>query len=202
MKKLLVMCMILSFMIGCGNETDGTQTQSIENKVDAAFIPSEAGRSSAATDDFVDISSSEWGEYIKVVREYLHLRTKAVLEKDINVLWKQFPQLAHHMDRKTGINVEQDELDHLKSFKLLDANYNEESNDRIQVKKLGSNKAVVLVHTEITYLLDNYDISGGELLISLHVQRNHESDPWTVVKTDEYTLSEYKEWVKNKQSKS
>lgn len=186
MKKLLVMCMILSFMIGCGNETDGTQTQSIENKVDAAFIPSEAGGSSAATDDFVDISSSEWGEYIKVVREYLHLRTKAVLEKDINVLWKQFPQLAHHMDRKTGINVEQDELDHLKSFKLLDANYNEESNDRIQVKKLGSNKAVVLVHTEITYLLDNYDISGGELLISLHVQRNHESDPWTVVKTDEY----------------
>ncbi|UNK20648.1 hypothetical protein MNQ98_11805 [Paenibacillus sp. N3/727] len=202
MKKLFVMCMILSFVIGCGDETGGTQTQSIENKVDAAFAPSEAGKSSALTDDFSDISSSEWGEYIKVVREYLHLRTKAVLEKDINVLWKQFPQLALNMDQNTGINIEQQELDHLKSFNLLDANYNEESNDRIQVKKLGSNKAVVLVHTEITYLLDNYDISGGELIISLHVQRNHETDPWAVVKTDEYTLPEYKEWVKNKQSKS
>jgi hypothetical protein len=43
-------------------------------------------------------------------------------------------------------------------------------------------------------LRDDFDISGGELLIEVLLQKK--DDGWTVVQTDEYTLEEYKEWIK------
>lgn len=77
---------------------------------------------------------------------------------------------------------------------MLDANYNIESNDRIKVKKINDNEVVVLIHGSIIYLRNDFDISGGEYLIKIFLE--HKDNHWTVIKTDEYTLPEYKEWMK------
>ncbi len=55
---------------------------------------------------------------------------------------------------------------------------------------------IVLVHGSLLYLLDDFEETGGEYLMKVFLKRNGEQ--WDVVKTDEYTLLEYKEWIKQK----
>ncbi|WP_374724438.1 hypothetical protein [Calidifontibacillus erzurumensis] len=45
-------------------------------------------------------------------------------------------------------------------------------------------------------MLDDFEETGGEYLMKVFLKRNGEQ--WDVVKTDEYTLLEYKEWIKQK----
>ena len=79
---------------------------------------------------------------------------------------------------------------------MLDANYDIESYERIKVKTINENEAIVLVHGSIVYLRNDFDESGGEYLIKVFLEQKDKH--WTVVKTDRYTQSEYKEWVNEK----
>jgi hypothetical protein len=172
----IVVCFSLS---GCLNS--GENVQSEEFKGDS--------------EGFMEPDSSDWVEFIKPVREYLYYRTGAVLKNDIQILWDQYPKLKENIDVDKGINVEKMEVDSLnESFKLVDANFTEERNDRIKLKEIGEREVVVLVHGGISYIRDDFEETGGEILIKLYLEKvgNH----WIIVKTDEYTLPEYKEWIK------
>jgi hypothetical protein len=144
---------------------------------------------------FVEPEPSDWVEYMKPLREYMYYRTQSVLNNDINILWDKYEGLKDNIDRKVGINAEKYEVESLnENQKFIDANYNIESYDKIKVNKSNDKEVAVLVRGSITYLGNDFDESGGEYLIKVFLM--HKDNEWTVVKTDEYTLSEYKEWIK------
>ena len=148
--------------------------------------------------EFIEPEPSNWTVYMKPIREYMYYRTQAVLNDDIHILWERYPELQQNMDLKQGVNVENNEVASLNGgFDLLDANYNVESYERIKVKTLTENEVIVLVHGSIGYIRDDFEESGGEYLLKVYLEKKDKR--WTVVKTDEYMQSEYKEWVdKNK----
>jgi len=149
---------------------------------------------------FRETEPSEWVEYMVPVREYMHYRTQAVIKKDINILWNEFKNLKKSPDPKQGINAEKSELDAFsKTSDFVDANFNVESYERIKVKQQSANQVVVLVHGSIVYLRSDFDESGGEYLLKVFLERKN--GKWMVVKTDEYTLPEYKEWLEKKNKK-
>lgn len=153
-------------------------------------------QSAAANSDFVEPEPSEWVEYNTALTEYMHHRTQAVIQNDINILWDRYPLLKENADREKGINVEKDEVDSLNNgLDIIDANFQLESYDRLKVKSISDEEAVVLVHGSIVYIRDNFEESGGEYLIKVFLKKS--GDEWTVTKTDEYTLPEYKKWVEN-----
>jgi hypothetical protein len=182
MERLIVkiIILIISFsLVGCN--------VGIENQM-------EEGQGNEVMRGFVEPKSHEI--YIKPVRQYLHYRTQAVLKGDIKILWRQFPSLQTNSNRNTGINSEKYEVESLNDFTLVDANFSEEGYERIKVKTINKNEVIVLVHGGIGYLRDDFGESGGEILIKLFLE--NKDNHWTVVKTDEYTLSEFKEWIKDK----
>ena len=145
---------------------------------------------------FEEPEQSAWVEFIKPVREYMHHRTRAVLNNDISILWERYPELKENIDFEKGINVEEYEVESLnQGFDLVDANYNIESYERIKVKAINDNEVTVLVHGSIVYLRDDFDESGGEYLMKVFLKQS--DNQWIVVKTDEYTLPEYKEWFQD-----
>ncbi|MGF7047462.1 putative lipoprotein NlpE involved in copper resistance [Paenibacillus sp. DS2015] len=152
-------------------------------------------KSETDTEGFIEPEPSEWVKYIKPVREYLHYRTQSVVNGDITMLWKRYPQLEGNVDRNKGINSEQYEDGNILSGSFIDANFSEESHGRIKVKTMNEHEVIILVHGGIVYLKDDFDESGGEFLIKLFLEKK--DNQWNVVKTDEYTLPEYKEWIKN-----
>ncbi|WP_338754584.1 hypothetical protein [Bacillus sp. FJAT-52991] len=184
MKKYLFrsfIVVIVFSLLGC--QPNATKTESQDTKKDV--------------EGFIEPEPSDWVKYTKPIMKYMYYRTQAVVNNDINLLWNQYPDLKNNYDLKKGINVEKDEVESLnKSFKLIDANYSIESHDRMKVKTINDEEVIVLVHGGIGYLRNDFDESGGELLIeiSLKLKNNH----WTVVKTDEYIEPEYKEWLKEK----
>ncbi|MFB4166901.1 hypothetical protein [Virgibacillus sp. JSM 102003] len=146
---------------------------------------------------FVEPEPSDWVKYTKPVREYMYHRTQAVINNDINILWERYPELKENIDSEKGVNVEKNEVESLNhGFDLVDANYNIESYERIKVNAINDNKVTVLVHGSIVYLRDDFDESGGEYLMKVFLKQN--DNQWTVEKTDEYTLPEYKEWLQEK----
>jgi len=180
-----IILIVLAALVGCQQSEALTENQN--TKVD----------SQADLEGFVEPEPSGWVEYTKPARLYMYYRTQAVINKDINILWDKYPDLKDNKDPKQGVNNEKDELDSLnQSFKLLDANYNIESYERMKVKTINDNEVIVLIHGSISYLRTDFDESGGEYLIKLYLEQkdNH----WMVVRTDEYNLEEYKEWLKGK----
>ncbi|WP_138420748.1 hypothetical protein [Aquibacillus sediminis] len=146
---------------------------------------------------FFEPEPSDWVKYTKPVREYMYHRTQAVINNDINILWERYPELKENIDSEKGVNVEKNEVESLnQGFDLVDANYNIESYERIKVNAINDNEVTVLVHGSIVYLRDDFDESGGEYLMKVFLKQN--DNQWTVVKTDEYTLPEYKEWLQEK----
>ncbi|WP_100407702.1 hypothetical protein [Bacillus solitudinis] len=146
---------------------------------------------------FVEPEPSDWVKYTKPVREYMYHRTQAVINNDINILWETYPELKENIDRETGVNVEKNEVESLnQGFDLVDANYNIESYERIKVNVINDNEVIVLLHGNIVYLTNDFDESGGEYLMKVFLKQK--DNQWTVVKTDEYTLPEYKEWLQEK----
>jgi hypothetical protein len=183
MKKCLIaslIVMILLSLLGC--QQNKTQSDTSNGKEDI--------------EGFLEPEPSDWVKYIKPVNEYLYYRTQAVVNNDINILWDQYQALKNNIDLNLGVNVEKYEVESLnEGFELIDANFNIESYERIKVKKISDHEVIVLIHSSITYLRDDFEDSGGEYLIKVFLE--NEDNHWTVVKTDEYTLPEYKEWVKH-----
>jgi hypothetical protein len=148
-------------------------------------------------ENFIEPEPAEWVKYTKPVREYMYHRTQAVINNDINILWDRYPELKENIDPKKGINVEKNEVESLnQGFELLDANYNIESYERIKVSTINDNEVVVLVHGSIYFLRNDFEESGGEYLMKVFLKQK--DNQWNVVKTDEFTLPEYKEWLQEK----
>lgn len=159
--------------------------------------PDKQSQVKSGNEGFIEPEPSEWVNYIKPVREYFYYRTNAVLKGDIQILWDRYPDLRNNPDPKTGVNNEKYEVESLhKSFSLIDANFHLESRERMKIKTISEKEVIVLVHGGIGYLRDDFDVSGGEMLIKLFLE--HQENQWTVVKTDEYLLHEYKQWIKNR----
>ncbi|MFX3673940.1 MAG: hypothetical protein ACE3JQ_05800 [Paenisporosarcina sp.] len=186
MKNILLgslMVFILLSLLGCQQNTTSTRTENLNANEDM--------------EDFVEPEPSDWVKYTNPVREYMYYRTQAVVNEDINILWNKYPDLKDHIDQKHGINVEKYQVDSLNEhFELLDANYNIERYENIKVKTINDHKVIVLVHGSMVYLRNDFDESGREFLIKVFLEQK--DSHWTVVKTDEYTLPEYKEWVEKK----
>ncbi|WP_281884253.1 hypothetical protein [Paenibacillus sp. YYML68] len=144
-----------------------------------------------------DVEPSDWVKYMKPIREYMYYRTQAVLHQDMNRLWEQYPMLQTNIDRNKGINVEQFELESLTGTEYIDANFDVESYDRIKVQIISEQEAIVLVHGKMTYITADFEEAGWECLMKVYL--TYQGTQWTVVKTDEYTIPEYKEWVKDRQ---
>ena len=175
MIKWFVGCLMVAVLAGCQDST--ALPDALEEEM-----------------DFIEPKPSNWAVYMKPIREYMFYRTQAVLHDDIHILWDRYPELQQNMDPEHGINVEMDDVDNLNDgFDLLDANYTIEDYERIKVKTLTDNEATVLVHGSIIYLRDDFEESGGEYLLEVFLKKKESG--WTVVKTDEYTQSEYKEWA-------
>ncbi len=153
--------------------------------------------SKKSIEDFVEPEPSDWVKYTKPVREYMYHRTQAVINNDCNIIWGRYPELKENMDREKGVNVEKDEGESLnQGFALVDANYNIESYEKIKIKAINDNDVIVLVHGSIVYSRSDFEESGGEFLMKVFLKQKE--NEWTVVKTDEYTLPEYKEWLQEK----
>lgn len=176
---LSIMIVVLFTLLGCQHNT----------------IPAGSLDTKADLEGFVEPEPAEWVKYSKPIREYMYYRTQAVVHNNLNLLWTQYPDLEDHYDLDKGINIERNEVESLnQGFNLLDANYNIEQYERIKVKTFSEDEVVVLVHGSIHYLRDDFEESGGEYLIKIFLMQ--EDNDWTVQKTDEYTLPEYKEWLK------
>ncbi|WP_339265288.1 hypothetical protein NYE54_18775 [Paenibacillus sp. FSL K6-1330] len=177
-----ILIVLFVSLIGCQQNT--TSTENLTNELEI--------------EGFVEPEPSDWVKYITPVREYMYYRTQAVVNKDIHILWDHYPDLKENIDHKQGVNIEKYEVESLnQNVNLLDANYNIEDDERIKVKSINDNNVEVLIHASMICLRDDFDESGGEYLIKLFLE--HKNNHWTVVKTDEYTLPEYKEWMKEKE---
>ena len=177
----ILMAAIVCSLFGCQQNPGETVNQIKEESV-AGFIEPEA---------------SDWVKYNKLIMKYMYYRTQAVIHNDISLLWNQYPDLKVDYDFQKGVNVEKYEVESLnKGFKLIDANFSIESRDRLKVKVVNDEEVIVLVRGGIGYVRNDFDESGGELLIEISLKLKN--DRWTVVKTDEYTITEYKELIKKK----
>jgi hypothetical protein len=140
---------------------------------------------------FFELNSSDRVRFIKPVTEYMYYRTQATVNKDINLLWNKYPTLKENINQQQGINIEKFEVDFFKeSFDLLDANYNIEKYEKIKAKRVNDTEVIVLVHGSIEYIKNDFQVSGGEYLIKVFLKQK--DNYWTVIKTDEHTLSELK----------
>ncbi|MFX3633849.1 MAG: hypothetical protein ACE3L7_26200 [Candidatus Pristimantibacillus sp.] len=171
-----IVIVILLSLLGCQHDT--TQTDHIDTNKDL--------------NGFVELKPSDWVKYIKPIREYMYYRTQATVNKDIDQLWNKYPDLQENINQLQGINIEKFEVEFFKnSFDLLDANYDIEKYGKIKVKFVNDTEVIVLVHGSIEYIRDDFDLSGGEHLIRVFLQQKDKG--WTVVKTDEHTMSELKD---------
>ncbi len=145
------------------------------------------------TEKMTESELEGWVTFISAIRSYFHYRTQAVIGNDIEILWTRYPLLAQNTDFQLGINVEQREVDTLNNgVTVIDANVDIENYDHIKTQVLNEKEAVIQVHGSLVYLKEDFEESGGEILMDIFLEK--QDNGWTVVKVDEYTEAEYKEW--------
>ncbi|KKO52701.1 hypothetical protein [Paenibacillus sp. DMB20] len=92
-KFFLPPLLALVLLLGCSDRSAGVENDdAIKSDVSNKAVVQTA-LSGSGSSVFVEPSPAQWEEYIKVVREYFHLRTKAVLHKDMEILWNRYPDL-------------------------------------------------------------------------------------------------------------
>lgn len=141
-----------------------------------------------APEGLAEVTSVQWAELHPVVNRYFFYRKQAVVAGNVKVLWQQYPALREGMNRDAAVNAEADVVERYRSLQVIDGNVAPEHYARFRVKVDGD-KAVVLVNGMELYLRREFEESGGQLQIMLHLER--QGGGWTVVKTDETTEAEY-----------
>jgi hypothetical protein len=128
--------------------------------------------------------------------EYFWLRRQAVVAGEPGKLWGRYPQLERGSDPAHGINAEAQLVQGMQGLEPFDGNFSLDAYGRLRGKVDGDTGELFVHGTELFLFRDSSDRlseSGGELLITLYLQR--QSGRWNVVKTDEVTLGEYHEKV-------
>lgn len=165
--------------------------------VKTTIVEQTSEKSSINVKGFSETTLDEWTSFTPLVQEYFYYRTQAVLQNDIHILWNKYPELKKNVDEERGINTEKYDVALNENKTLLDANFDIEDYEKIKLKKINKNQVVVLVHGSLTYLNQSFnDKNGGEILIEIYL--NKKDNKWTVVKTDEYNVYEYKQLLKHK----
>ncbi len=120
------------------------------------------------------------------VREYFYYRKQAVIAGNVEVLWKQYPELKVGTDFSRGINAEEFFINNMQGLKPFDGNIFPEYYEKMKVN-LSGEAAVVLVHgMELFLNIDEtgkFDDSGGEFKIIIFLRQ--QDDQWTVIKTQD-----------------
>ena len=148
------------------------------------------------SEGFMEPEPSEWVVYNEILNEYFHYRTQAVIKNDIDVLYARYPSLSENISVEEGINIEENELKNYNAgLTLIDANFSTEQYERLKVKEMGDDEAVLLVHGSNLYVTQEFGESGGEFLMEVYLRKDQGS--WEITKTDEYTVSEYHAWLED-----
>lgn len=131
-----------------------------------------------------------WHEIMPAVWSYLYYRKQAVLQGDIRVLWRVYPELAQGMDGVRGINAEALLVQGFRDAHPVDGNIALDSVGRIHRK--GATEVEVYLHGSELYLLRDESgrlfQSGGELMLTLSLRK--QGGRWAVYRTDEVTEAE------------
>lgn len=184
MRKILIagLCVSILFVMGCSSLV--------------RMSPTEPGARDGDL-NFVEPEPSEWVIYQAILNEYFYHRTQAVIENDMDILHERYPSLSENISIEEGINIEGTEVkSYNEGLTLIDTNYNFEHYDRLKVNRVSENEAVLLVHGLNLYMTADFGESGGEFLMEVHLKKN--DDHWEIIKTDEYTISEYHAWLDEK----
>jgi len=148
------------------------------------------------SEEFMEPEPSEWVVFNEVLTEYFHYRTQSVIKNDIDLLHDRYPSLSENVSVEEGINIEENELKNYNAgLTLIDANFSTEQYGRLKVKEMGDEEAVLLVHGSNLYVTREFGESGGEFLMEVYLKKD--KGRWEIIKTDEYTLSEYHAWLED-----
>lgn len=122
-----------------------------------------------------------------VVNEYFHLRKRAMLDGDAEVLWERFPALRQPGPPGSGINAEGQRAAGWGETDVLDGDILAETDDRFRLE-LGADTVALQVRGREMYLRPDFRQSGWGLEMTLVLRRG--ADGWEVVRTDEVTEME------------
>lgn len=143
-------------------------------------------------EDFEEPEPSEWMEYTKALHAYMYYRTQAVIEEDTEILTNQYPDLKSQSGDEEGLNSEINEAKFLnQTSNVIDANYDIEYYNRIKRKTIADDEVSILLHGNLIYLDDDFESSGGEIVMLVHL--NNEENQWRVNKTQTFSIDAYKD---------
>jgi len=143
----------------------------------------------AAPKGMTQVTPDQSATFMPLVNRYFYVRKQAVLAGDPEVIWREFPPLREGYNRQAGINAEADVINGYRSIAAVDGNVDPESYARLKTVVDGD-QAVLLVNGTEMYLTKAFSESGGQVQVMLFLEKR--SDGWTLVKTDETTIAEYK----------
>lgn len=131
---------------------------------------------------------SLWAALEKPIVRYFHFRKRAIVERDMEVLWREYPALR----RRAGPLVN-NERDWIRFYPpLVDGNHDPNiGGDNMRINRRGE-LIDVFVHGWELYLFENFDQTGGELIIVITLAP-HPRRGYTVVRTREIGEAEYHE---------
>lgn len=172
------LCLMLATTAGCSRST-AAKTE--------PPVPLVAPRGMA------EVTPEQYATFSPLVNRYFYVRKQAVLAGDPEIIWREFPALREGYSRQAGINAEADVVAGYRPLEIIDGNVAPESYARLKVLADGEN-AVILVNGTELYLRKDFAESGGQVQVMLYLEKTTEG--WTVIKTDETTIAEYKEALK------
>jgi hypothetical protein len=135
------------------------------------------------------VTPEQSATFMPLVNRYFYVRKQAVLAGAPEVIWREFPALKEGYDRQAAVNAEADVVAQYKGLQVIDGNVNLQSYARLKAVVDGD-RAVILVNGSELYLTKLFSESGGQVQMMLYLEKR--TDGWTLVKTDETTIAEYK----------
>lgn len=147
----------------------------------------------AAPRGMAEVTSEQHATFMPMVHRYFHVRKQAVLAGDPEIIWREFPALKDGRNSQAGINDEATAIAGYRPLAPIDGNVAPESYARLKALVDGD-KAILLVNGTEIYLTKEFSQSGGQVQLMLYLEKRR--DAWTLVKTDETTIAEYKAALK------
>ncbi|MFM6324976.1 MAG: hypothetical protein ACKPH1_03530 [Microcystis panniformis] len=186
-KLTVILLVLIALLTACS----ANRLSSVTSTADSTSTSDISTSAPASTSSFTEPDPETFVALMPALREYFYYRKQAVITSNIEELWTHFPELKNEVSIEQGINI----VTNYQSLKPFDGNIFPEHYERLRVK-FTNGKVEVLVHgMELyTWLDENnkFEDSGGEfkIVLYLHMKDGH----WVVYKTDEVTLSEWKQF--------
>lgn len=151
--------------------------------------------STATNSEFIEPEPDVYVSVLPAVLKYFYYRKQAIISRNVEGIWEEYPELRTDTDNLKGINAEGFLVSVYQGLKLLDGNIFPEYYDRMKVKIQGDEMEVLLHGMELYLFQDPYQQfsdSGGEFKIILFLRMK--DGVWDVFKTDEVMPAEWHEF--------